>query len=105
MNVSQSSAQTSHPVSSSSSATAASTASVALTESQRARLAAERFSEAQIDDAADAVTRGRFCNKTLATVASQSRARGASRSPVSILYTSHRRLRVAVPRCDAHVDP
>ena len=58
MNVSQSSAQTSHPVSSSSSATAASTASVALTESQRARLVADRLSEAQIDDAADAVTSG-----------------------------------------------
>ena len=45
-------------MSSSSSATAASTASVALTESHRARLMAERFAERDDDDGADGVTRG-----------------------------------------------
>ena len=50
VNVSQSSVQIGHSVSSSSSATAASTASVALTESHRARLVAERLAEAQNDD-------------------------------------------------------
>ena len=45
-------------MSSSSSATAASTASVALTESHRARLVAERFAARDNDDGADGVTSG-----------------------------------------------
>ena len=57
MNVSQY-PRVGHSVSSSSSATAASTASVALTESHRARLMAERLAEAQNDDGADGVTSG-----------------------------------------------